>query len=167
MPRYSVHGEHVVMDRSTSAIEYGRANIHSHVFTGVSSGSSVLVLVRNLKSETPSHLDVRIAGNGEWIVDTYEGPTISSDGSLMVTAAINRVHPRQETVDVFHGPTVSADGTQLSTELIPGNFLTSGISNEALSLLVNGGGEILMRLTNNAGTAGDVGIKILSDQARD
>ncbi len=124
---------------------------------GVTGGNPVEWLVR-VAATNDAYLDFIIAATGDALLEVFEGPTVTADGSTLTP--LNRKRRSTDTPGTlfFKGPTTTADGTRVDRMFVPGG---SGGSSQGRSLqspvsLVLTEGDYLVRFTNRAAGAVDM-----------
>jgi hypothetical protein len=127
------------IDFEHQRVHEGRAFIASNLISGIASGGSYKLLIKNTNGETP-HLRVYEfeSTGGPLDVLLYKNPTVTDNGTLETNHNKNQTSTNTSSIEVYKGTTTSADGTLLETKLIP-----SG-GNKVGGLATNAGGEWIL-----------------------
>lgn len=98
------------------------------------------------------HVLVQTDG-GPFLVEFFEGPTVSSNGTLQTPYNNNRNSTNTADTAVYDGPTITADGTLLEAFLAP---TTKGALGQdgANEWILKAGTVYLLRITNQTNGAG-------------
>ncbi len=161
-------GPVLVDDLTKSIVAIGVPQCQLHIgqqFTtntydeGVATDGVVEWLIR-IAATKDAYSDFFVSVGADSLLEIFEGPTSSDDGSALTLINRNRrlVALTPDTL-VFKTPTTSADGTQLERLYVPGgttgNSPGAAIDNPVGMVLTEG--DYLLRLTNK-GSAADLGI---------
>ncbi len=92
----------------------------------------------------------------------YEGTTFTAPGTEQIPINLNRASANLADVEIFTAPTVDALGQRVVSQLIPSNQggrAPGGWGNTKTKIILRESTEYLMRLTNAAATAAELGIE--------
>jgi len=146
--QFDTETHHVVINSSHDEIHRGNAFVIFYDTGSITSSSSKTVLI-NVGS-TGMHIQSTVDATGTFLLDIYEGPTVSANGTAVSVINKNRESARASNATVFHTPTTSADGAHISSSLVPGGVWTGGASGVARDeqFMLNEDTSYLVRCTN-------------------
>lgn len=116
----------------------------NHVFTGVTSSSSVDYLIKTDSNEyLHSAFEVDVGADCRTFI--YEGTTVSNDGTALTAFNSNRSSSNTLSSTFFHTPTVTGVGTLIKQSYIPGTTgrrITGGGTGDSIA---REGGEVILK----------------------
>lgn len=147
------------------------SNIHRGVFFTASSQSvialsSTLEFLIKVGATRSAHTRFALSVSQDMILELFEAPTTSADGTSIPAVNRNRFSPITAVKEVFSGPTVSADGDFLFEGYIPGgdkHTASGGQGGSFEEWILKTNTNYLLRVTNNIispAIAGRVGAAI-------
>lgn len=125
----------------------------AHRQVSVTTGNTDEVLIK--VGTTALIMFATVSSDDKEIVDFYEGPTISADGTAVSVYNANRGSANTEDFNVYHTPTTSADGTLLEEEITPtaGDAVVGPGTSEGVPWILAPNTNYLMRFTNDGGAS--------------
>ncbi|HET8689348.1 MAG TPA: hypothetical protein VFM18_22285 [Methanosarcina sp.] len=113
-------------------------------------------------------LEIAIS-QGAVLLEFYEAPTITSNGTVMNMRRRNRANPNRPTINVYSNPTITANGTLLEDELFPqigngANVLSGNVGLDE-GWVLSSNTSYLIKLTNQAATTTTYNVKFAWHEA--
>lgn len=125
----------------------------------IANGASAQILIQ-VSSGMHMVYDISCGGHAE--VHIFRNPTFGPQGTTVNIFNKNEYYSTASTATITHTPTVSVDGTELPPKILPGGVKTAGSGGQdgsfSRELILKGGNDYLMRVTNISGAIQIVGI---------
>jgi len=107
------------MTRLNRAIKDGKYYAISDYDADVDTAAPKYWMVVTPNSTTRVKISATLSASGAGIMQLYEAPTVTDNGSALTIVNLNRVSASTSTATAFSDPTVTDDGTLLLTYMIP------------------------------------------------
>lgn len=136
--------------------------VAGHLFTGISNGSSVNVVVEN--NSTDGYLvatQMRVQSNGEVEFTNTKNVTIDSAGTQLSEVSLTTSSPVSSEASVQRGVSVSG-GTDYPTQVsgAGSGAAKTGFTSEDADILINPEDNMYVTATNTSGTSGKIAVQI-------
>lgn len=110
-------------DEGAVIIEYAHHQLHQgHLFLGsqafLAVGNNATAALLILTGALPVHLTFGVQAGGEALVQFYEAPTASDNGTAFTGYNFNRLNTQTVNTKLFHTPTVSDAGTLIYSSIV-------------------------------------------------
>ena len=105
-------------------IHQGRGFVSSRDSGNIADAATDEILVQ--VGSTEMHMTVSIGTTGAFLLEIFEGPTVSSAGTSLNADNKNRTSSKTSNATLTHTPTTSADGDLHETLLAPGGKHVGG-----------------------------------------
>lgn len=136
-------------------IEYAHAAVHQDIICRATEYVDSLNGDRFYLIKAPAdkevHLQWALTSSGSLVMEMYENPTVSDNGTQITASRLNRGSNKSDPDYVFHTPTVSDNGKLLSTEYNGGTPSQKGSdAHEGSEWLIPAGESILIKCTTSS-----------------
>jgi hypothetical protein len=95
-----------------------------------------------------AHLRFATSTNLGLVVELYESPTTTANGTLYTAYNRNRDSATLADTDVYDNPTVTSPGTLLVAIVVPGANQSGGAGGESNEIILDTGKDYLLRMTS-------------------
>jgi len=160
-----IDGTVMVNPRFFKEIFNGNAYSVSHRFPGVASGASVDLYFENPSGSgvTVYIIVIEVISFAQAWIDIYHGNTVSSSGTQLTPVNLNLGSNNTSRVRVEYDGTYSP-GTLAVNTVCPGGSLiraVGGVVEVGETIIIPENNNILVRVTNQSGSAADLSIRII------
>jgi len=162
-------GNRIVVDNYSGALsvmDVAHYHIHEGLFYTIS--RTELALADNasitfyiVPNQLRLHLRVSALSGGDGMLELFENPTVSANGTAQVGINRNRYSANVPDSAMYYGPTVTGDGTRIFDAISPGgykNFSTGGEFGLTGEYVLNHDRTYLARMTNLSGQAAPIAL---------
>jgi len=154
--QYDSETHHVTVSSPHDELHRGNGFSIFHDSGSIANNATLEILINT--GSTGLHVQMVGDVTGTFSVDTFEGTTVSSNGTAITVFNKNRYSSRTTNASIFHTPTITSDGTKIGIELIGAGKRQGGASEMSRGdqWILKNATSYLVRYTNISGVANRV-----------